>query len=86
MDIIDSVVGAMGTGLATAVGALIKLSNRVSVLEKAHEETAKRIDEKFEAIRDLNDAIGKNIDEKFESQGKRLDRIERSMNGHLLRE
>lgn len=86
MDIIDTVVSVLGGVVVGSVGSLIKLYTRVSVQEKAHEEFVKRVEEKFDAIKELGSAINRNIDTKFESQGTRLDRIERSMNGHLLRD
>lgn len=86
MDIIDTAVSALGGVVVGSVGSLIKLYTRMSIQEKVHEEFVKRVEEKFDAIKEIGDAINKNIDTKFESQGKRLDRIERSMNGHLQME
>lgn len=80
---LDTLVGILGTATMGIFGWAINLNSRLGIQERAYVDLVKLIDAKFDGVKDLNQAISDKMDVKFEAQGQRLDRIERSMNGHL---
>lgn len=82
---LEAVVGSIGASVMAIFGWAFSLNSRMGVQERAHDDLIKLIDTKFEAVKELNQAIIDKMDTKFDAQGQRLDRIERSMNGHLAK-
>lgn len=78
-----SVLGAMVMGMFAWA---FNINSEVKVQQKASEDLERLITTRFDALEQLSEAVRENLENKFDSQGSRLDRIERSMNGHLKRD
>jgi hypothetical protein len=75
----EALLTTIGAGVLLVLGWAAQLHSRVSVLEKGDADAEQNLKDKFEDLKEL-------INVQFNAQGQRLDRIERSMNGHLLRD
>ena len=73
---LETIVGILGTAFVGVVGWVITLGTRVSVLEKGDADLVTLIETKFEEL-DKREAM------RAEEANRRLDRIERGMNGQL---
>lgn len=82
----EAVIGTLGAGLMGIFGWAMTLNSRLSVQERAHEDFLRYLDSKLDAVKLLNESISTKMDIKFGAQEQRLDRIERSMNGHLIKD
>lgn len=76
---LSAVVGILGTAVLAIIGWAVNMTSRVNVLEKGKVDLILLINTKL-------DSIDEKMDIKFDATGQRLDRIERSMNGHLQRD
>jgi hypothetical protein len=73
------VVSGVGTLLAALAGWGVRLESRISVQKALHESYVESQEDEKESIKEL-------INVQFIAVHQRLDRIERSMNGHYARE
>jgi hypothetical protein len=76
---LEAIVGVIGTVVVSASVGLINLYAKVSVHEERYAGLAQLIDTKFAAL-------SEHFDDSLNPLEKRLDRIERSMNGHLRKD
>ena len=83
---VEAVIGTLGAGLMAVFRWAMTLNSRLSVQERAQEDFMRYLDTKLDAVKMLNQAISDKMDIKFGATEQRLDRIERSMNGHLIRD
>jgi hypothetical protein len=83
MDIVVTVLGAAVTGVFAWA---FNINSEVNVQKKAVDDLKELINSRFDGLEKLQESNVDNVNDKFDSQSRRLDRIERSMNGHLLRE
>lgn len=73
------IIATIGVGMVPVIGALIHLYSKVNVQERAQQDLREFIGAKFEGLRDQ-------VEAKFDGVNYRLIRIERSMNGHLIKD
>ena len=77
---LEDVLTALGTVLLVPIGGwLVRLESRVSQQATRTDGMSHLIEAKFQANAETLERIEKTID-------RRLERIERSLNGHLLRD
>lgn len=76
---VETILGFFGTVLLAVASWLYTIGSRVTTLEANHIAVKDIVGEKAASLEKL-------INAKFEAQGDRLERIERSMNGHLQRD
>jgi hypothetical protein len=67
---IEAIVGVLGMAMIGVIGWIVALGSRVSVLESQREDLPELLDAKLETT---------NV--KIDEANRRLDRIERGMNG-----
>jgi hypothetical protein len=78
MAVLESFVGIIGTLLLVTIGWAFRTTSTVSVLDERCNGLEKLLDIKDDDLREL-------ISSRFDAIEGRLDRIERSMNGALVK-
>lgn len=73
---LDTIVGVIGTTVVGIVGWAIQLNSKVAVNAQKNDDLKELITEKFKGLDERND-------QRDDDLNRRLERIERAMNGAL---
>ena len=77
-DMFTTVLSLLGAAFLGVIGWAFRLQTQVTIHAQKHDDLTTLLDAKFDAVTTL-------VDAKFEASDRRLERIERALNGALHR-